>query len=61
MLLTVQEPGLALENLMILDGPVLDVVILTVQVEQVALQNLAAQVKPDLAVDLTVHEACAPF
>lgn len=61
MLLTVLEPGLALENLMILDGPVLDVVILTVQVEQVALQNLAAQVKPDLAVDLTVHEACAPF
>lgn len=46
---------------MILDGPVLDVVILTVQVEQVALQNLAAQVKPDLAVDLTVQEACVPF
>lgn len=61
MLLTVQEPGLALKNLMILDGPVLDVVILTVQVEQVALQNLAAQVKPDLAVDLTVQEACVPF
>lgn len=61
MLLTVQEPGLALENLMILDGPVLDVVSLTVQVEQVALQNLAALVKPDLAVDLTVQEACAPF